>query len=135
MKLLVSGTRAGFNPARIEEILDVYLRDCRIRHEDLVIIEGCANGVDTQANAWAQYHAVPVLHYPAPWNHLGRKAGLWRNRAMLKILKPDKVVCFHPDIAKGKGTRDMALIAARAGIPVHLVGSTMPLPSPQGDHP
>lgn len=135
MKLLVSGTRAGFDPQRIIEVLDSYLALCRTKHEELVIIEGCAAGVDTQAFQWAESRSVPVLHYPAPWTHVGRKAGPWRNRAMLKILKPDRVVCFHPDIANGKGTRDMALIAARAAVPVRLVGSTMPLPTPQGEHP
>lgn len=127
MKILVSGTREGFSQTRIDEVLDGYLVECRAKGEQLAIIEGCARGVDTQAFEWAQRNTVPVAHYPAPWDHLGKRAGPWRNRMMLKAYRPDVVVCFHPDIAKGRGTRDMAQAAAKAGYKVHLVGSTMPL--------
>lgn len=121
MKLLVSGAREGYPKWDLERVLARYLA----ADKSLVIIEGCAPGVDTQAFEWAQANNIPVLHYPAPWNHLGKPAGRWRNRAMLKILQPDEVVCFHKDIENSKGTRDMALIAQTAGIPTQVVGSTL----------
>jgi hypothetical protein len=121
MKLLVSGAREGFNQRRLDEVLGGYLAE----HGDaLVIIEGCAPGVDTQAFEWAKRNRVPVLHYPAPWTHLGKPAGRWRNRAMLRILQPDHVVAFHADIyGTSRGTRDMVEIATESGIPTHLIST------------
>lgn len=118
MKLLVSGAREGFDPDRLELVLNFYLED---HGPKLVIIEGCAAGVDTQAYLWALKNHVPVLHYPAPWQHLGKRAGAWRNRAMLASLQPDGVLCFHHDLSKSRGTRDMYNEAQRRGIPTALV--------------
>lgn len=125
MKLLVSGTREGFSQEKLEEVLGQYLSKSQASGEALVIIEGCATGVDTQAYQWATRRSVHVIHYPAPWGHLGKTAGAWRNRAMLRFFKPDQVVCFHPDISNGRGTRDQALAARNAGIPLHTVGSNL----------
>ena len=119
MKLLVSGAREGFDQRRLEEVLGRFLHQ---HGKELVIIEGCARGVDTQAFEWAQRNHVPVLHYPAPWNHLGKPAGRWRNRAMLRFFTPDHVVCFHEDIyGTSRGTRDMLDEATKRQIPTMLV--------------
>lgn len=121
MKLLVSGAREGFSQRRIDEVLGRYLE---LHGRDLVIIEGCAKGVDTQTFEWAQRHKVPVLHYPAPWTHLGKPAGAWRNRAMLRFFRPDQVVCFHDDIyGRSRGTKDMLDEAIKRDIPTALIST------------
>jgi hypothetical protein len=122
VRILVSGPREGFDQRRIELTLDRYLQIAR--REDFVLIEGCARGVDTQAWLWAKSRGLAnqVLHRPAPWSHLDKAAGRWRNRIMLRD-KPDRVVVFHPDIEKGHGTKDMFEAANAAGLPVHLVST------------
>lgn len=123
----MAGPRTGFPQHRIDETLDGYL--ATHGRDRLVIIEGCARGVDTQAFQWAVNRgiAAQVLHYPAPWSHLDKAAGRWRNRAMIRVCRAEAAVIFHPDIQNGHGSKDMALAAAKADLPVHLVGSTMPL--------
>ena len=126
MRLIVSGAREGFDATRLNSVLDGY----REQYGDaLVVIEGCAPGVDTQAAEWADRNRIPVWHQPAPWTHLPRwKAGPWRNRAMLKVAmtlgEEDivQLVCFHDDIeGRSRGTRDMRDAALAEGIPVHVV--------------
>jgi hypothetical protein len=123
MKLLVSGSRDGFD----QHVIDVYLMKYLAEHgrSNLVIIEGCARGVDTQAYAWALRNGVQTLHFPAPWQHLGKPAGAWRNRQMLLLGQPDEVLCFHPDVKNSRGTRDMATAARKRGVPVVFVGSQL----------
>lgn len=121
MILLVTGAREGFDQHTIDVALGRYLHQFG---EKLVIVEGCAPGVDTQAFRWASRNKVPVLHYPAPWSHLGRSAGSWRNRAMLKFHAPDRVIAFHDDLdGRSRGTRDMVNIAMAANIPTHVIST------------
>lgn len=150
MRLIVSGSRDGFSQRRIDEVLDGYLG-----YAQLTIVEGCATGVDSQAETWARRHgAIEVLgrergyrgpaiarlvleHWPAQWTkHEGcfcavgkprcNYAGHRRNLEM-RDSHVDQVVCFHPDIRASRGTRNMAEKAAAHGLPVRLIGSTMPL--------
>ena len=120
MKLLVTGARDGFDQAQIDRYLGRYLHQFG---DKLVIIEGCARGVDTQAWEWAKAHKVPVLHYPAPWSHLGKPAGRWRNLAMLRVLQPDRVVSFHATLHLSKGTKHMVEAAMKENVPTHMIGS------------
>lgn len=123
MIVLVTGPRTGFNQDRINDVLDRYLS--LGKKADFVLIEGCADGVDTQCWIWAKSRGLKdqVLHRPAPWSHLPRyEAGPWRNRIMLRD-KPDRVVVFHPDVESGRGTRDMWLAALGAQLPVHVVST------------
>ena len=120
MRILVSGAREGFNQRRIDEVLDIELQQHGAK---LAIIEGCARGVDTQAVDWARRNHVPVLHFPAPWSHLGKSAGPWRNRAMLRFFNPDLVICFHANIEQSRGTRDMLEEAKRRSVPARLIST------------
>lgn len=114
MKILVSGAREGFDQRRLELVLNAYLA---IHGENLVIVEGCAPGVDTQAFEWARSNDVPVAHYPAPWGHLNKSAGPWRNRAMVQAYAPDLVLVFHDDLyGRSRGSRDMLEYATQQGI-------------------
>lgn len=121
MILLVTGAREGFDQRTIDVVLGRYLHQFG---EKLVIGEGCQRGVDTQAFEWANRNKVPVLHYPAPWTHLGKGGGRWRNRAMLKFFTPDRVIAFHDDLdGRSRGTRDMVNIAVAANIPTHVIST------------
>ncbi len=61
-----------------------------------------------------------VEKYPAKWNLYGKGAGHIRNKEMIDKGKPDKVVAFHSDISKSKGTRNMINQAKKLGIPTEI---------------
>ena len=86
--------------------------------KDTVIIEGEARGVDSIARLVAGEYSLEVEGYPANWELHGKAAGPIRNKRMLDEGKPNKVVFFHSDLAKSKGTKNMVEQARKAGIPV-----------------
>jgi hypothetical protein len=53
-----------------------------------VLIHGAALGVDTLADALASVHGLAgaILPMPAPWERLGKPAGMRRNAWMLDVL-------------------------------------------------
>jgi hypothetical protein len=105
-RALVCGSRGWTDAALLEATLDALAPD--------EVIEGCANGADSLAEAWALKHRVFLNHVPADWDTYGRSAGPIRNAIMLQ-LKPDVVVAF--DLGT-RGTADMMGRADKAGVPV-----------------
>lgn len=82
----------------------------RVVGEPDIIIHGCANGADSLASRWAEYHRIPELRCPADWKKWGKAAGSIRNKIMLDVGWPDVVVAFPG----GRGTADMVAQARRA---------------------
>ncbi len=80
----------------------------------VIIISGCAQGVDTIAINWAHMNYVACFKFPADWPYLGKKAGYVRNKRMLEDGKPDLVIAFPG----GKGTAMMVDLALKAGVEV-----------------
>lgn len=111
-KVLVCGGRDYRDRDRIYQVLDAYLS--RIG-PDMLLINGGAPGADTIAREWAVDRRVDHLTLYAKWDLFGRSAGPIRNRAMAKK-KPKRILAFHPDLAKSKGTRDMIKVAQKLGI-------------------
>lgn len=72
----------------------------------LVIIEGGAPGADTMARVVAEANNVHVCHVAALWGTRYRLAGPQRNTVMA-LLEPDEAICFHENIAKSKGSKNM----------------------------
>lgn len=93
----------------------------------LTIIEGAARGADQIAGRWATAKDVPLEEYPADWkNETGilkgaprSAAGPIRNQQMLDEGKPTRVIAFHDDLSKSKGTADMIRRAKKAGLVVY----------------
>jgi hypothetical protein len=81
------------------------------------IIEGCATGADSLAEAFARIYGIVLRHFPADWTTYGRDAGQRRNGQMLVEGRPDLVVAFPG----GRGTANMIAQAEKAGIPVRRV--------------
>lgn len=50
-----------------------------------LLIDGGADGADTLASGWAQYHGVPGLTVAAKWRTEGAAAGPLRNERMLRL--------------------------------------------------
>ena len=120
MRVLVCGGRDfGRNPDGSDNDIEIYflcdtLEDIRMKHPDMLIIQGEARGADSLARKWAEIVQVPVLSFRADWVRYGRSAGPVRNLQMIQEGKPDLVVAFRG----GAGTRDMIRQAMQHGIEV-----------------
>ena len=110
MRTLVCGGRFYNDALRVRAVLD----NARLKDPAIVICEGGAAGADQLANDWATDSGVFCATYKADWRRYGRAAGAIRNRTMLEKFMPELVIAFPG----GKGTTNMALLAARAGVPV-----------------
>ncbi len=111
MRLLVCGGRRYGNNRFLHKFLDAI----NIVHGPVdVLINGGAKGADTLAQEWAEHNKIHVETYMAEWDKYGRSAGYIRNGEILKIGKPDMVVCFPG----GKGTAHMRDLAKKADISV-----------------
>ncbi len=87
----------------------------------LVVINGCAPGIDSFARQWAVELGIPVEDFPirvADWERYGTGAGPRRNQEMVDA-KPDLGIAFPG----GAGTLDMLSRLEAAGIPVIRMGS------------
>jgi hypothetical protein len=77
------------------------------------VVSGCARGVDTTGEIWANKNNIPVKKLPADWNKYGKSAGYKRNQQMAEYA--DAVILFPG----GKGTNHMYDIAKRKGLDIY----------------
>lgn len=87
------------------------------QYNDVLIISGCARGVDTVGIDFALKYNLPYLEFPiskADWKKYGNYAGPRRNQQMIDEGKPDVGLRFPG----GNGTRDMAERLDKHGIMV-----------------
>lgn len=109
-RVLVTGGRRFDDRIAVERTLDTLRRALGIA----CVIQGGAPGADALAREWAERNGIEVQTYEADWDHEGPAAGPIRNRRMLLLGKPDRVLAFPG----GKGTADMVRQAERAGVRV-----------------
>lgn len=85
-----------------------------------VVLSGAARGVDTLGETWAKENGVACERYPAPWDKLGRQAGVFRNNVM--ATSSDALIAIWD--GKSRGTLHMIETAKRRGLKVyvHLMG-------------
>lgn len=76
---------------------------------------GAATGADTLSEKWAALRNIRIIRYPAQWKKFGRSAGPIRNQTMIDENPDIKLLVAFPG---GSGTRDMALRAVAAAIPI-----------------
>lgn len=114
MRVLVCGDRAWDDRERIETRL------AELPHET-VIVEGGAPGADSLAREIATSLGMVTETHPADWPRYGRGAGPKRNQEMLDS-GVGRVIAFHRDLGRSRGTADMVRRAKRAGIPVEVIG-------------
>lgn len=126
MRLLLCGDRNWKDGHLIRSVLGAEIRafmqaNPGAKRSDVVVIEGEARGADQGAAAIAVQFGCTVERYPADWDKYGRAAGPIRNRQMLRIGKPDKVIAFHDDIENSKGTKNMVEIAREDAVIVEVI--------------
>lgn len=109
MRVIVCGDRNWHDYHAIEGVLSNF-------RKGTIIIHGAARGADSLADLAAKQLGFERIPFPAKWEELGKKAGIVRNQQMLDEGKPDRVIAFHDNIEKSKGTKDMIQRAQKAEI-------------------
>ncbi|UUV43238.1 DprA-like DNA processing chain A [Rhodobacter phage RcCWillis] len=111
MKIIVCGGRDFSNRAGMNDILDALHK----HYGFTLLVHGAARGADRMAGEWADANGVPCEPFAADWQMHGPRAGLIRNKEMLRKFKPEIVIAFPG----GNGTAHMVKIASEAGVLVH----------------
>lgn len=117
IRLLICGSRNWDDGAFILSELE---KRCVGGDRPDVVIHGNARGADILGALAATKLDIPIIAYPADWGKYGKAAGPIRNRQMLEVGQPTEVWAFHDDIASSKGTKDMIIQVANAGIPFRI---------------
>lgn len=116
VRLLVTGPRTWTNPLPVWHALSMAVDAARDAGTELVVVHGaCGRGADAIAAAWCTRTGVAQEPHRAQWRAYGRRAGMVRNTAMVR-LGADACVAFIRD--GSPGATHCAMRAASAGIPV-----------------
>lgn len=113
--IIISGTR-NFNDydALLRCISSIYNK---LPIDDICIISGCANGVDTLAIRFALRNNLILKKFPADWNTFGKSAGFRRNIEMADYaLTGDRAILLAIWDCKSHGTKNMIAIAKARNI-------------------
>jgi hypothetical protein len=117
-KVLVCGDRNWTNAdlirTELQKIDDIEL-----------VIHGACKGADRIAGIVAKGLGIPVQEFPAQWKVYGKGAGPVRNHEMLDEGHPDRVLAFHNDISKSKGTAHMVSISTKAEVPTKVISENV----------
>lgn len=109
MKTIIAGSRT-FN--KIEYLVET-LSDFK-EWTITEVVSGCAKGVDTFGEIWAEGNNLPVKKFPANWNEYGKRAGPIRNEEMAKYAN----ACIIFWDGNSKGTKNMIENAKKYGLKV-----------------
>lgn len=110
MKTIIAGSRAITDYETICQAVAHF-------NEDITeVVSGCARGVDTLGEQWAQMRQVPVKRFPADWNKHGKSAGYIRNRQMAEYAEALIAVWD----GKSRGTKNMIEEAKKRGLLVFI---------------
>lgn len=119
IKLIVAGSR-GFNSYQLlSKKLDHYLLYVD-DFDTVTIISGTAQGADRLGERYAKEKGYQLIKMPADWERFRKSAGYRRNEEMAKIAT--HCVLFWDQ--KSPGTKHMADIAERYGLPLRIVRYT-----------
>ena len=121
LRVLICGSRDWTDKRRIGRYLDELLEAEGLEPPQLIVIHGACKGADHHAGMEAKGRGCQVLEFPANWAKFGLSAGPKRNQQMLTEGKPERVVAFHPDVEKSKGTKDMVARAKFYCLPVEII--------------
>lgn len=116
-RLLITGTREGWDEVVLEGILYKQRAALLQGEVPVTLVHGGARGVDRQAAAiWSSF-GEPVEEHPARWDLHGRQAGPMRNQEMVNA-GADRCVAFIL-LGSSRGTTDCMERARMAKIPVY----------------
>lgn len=122
LRILVTGARdwSSDEDGYIWDVLDAFLQEqgFATRRQDVLLIQGGAEGVDLAAKGWAVMRGVACAQYDAPWRKMHKTAGPVRNGWMLRWGVPHAVLAFHKYLPNSRGTKNMIELARKAGVPL-----------------
>lgn len=115
MRIIVCGGRNYGAYAKEREVMRAWVEGL-LGHQGgpPLVAHGNAKGADRFAADHCARLGVPCAAFPADWGTHGKAAGPIRNRRMLDVVEPHRVVAFPG----GRGTEGMVAMAERAGVPV-----------------
>ena len=115
-KVVIAGCRDYNNYDKAKMYIDYYLSNMR-KANDIIILSGCASGVDAIGERYAKENGLKVEKYPANWEKYGKSAGPKRNEEMAENC--DCVICFWD--SKSKGTKSMIDFAKKYKKPIRII--------------
>jgi len=80
------------------------------------IVSGCARGVDTLGEKYANLNNLPIQKFPADWNKYGKSAGYIRNGEMARYA--DALIAIWD--GQSKGTKHMIDTAKKYNLTIHI---------------
>jgi len=110
MRTIIAGSRTITS----YKMLLVAIRKCG--WVPTIILCGDARGADKLGEEWAKRNNVPVEHYPADWDGLGKKAGYVRNSEMVQ--NADALIALWD--GNSKGTEHTIHLAKEKGLKVYV---------------
>ncbi len=118
-RIIVAGSRGFSEYARMEKILDAYIKE----RKDIAIISGTARGADRLGERYANARGITLLRCPANWEKYGKSAGIIRNEEMARLAVSDGChgVLFAFWDGESRGTQAMIEIAKNGGLDVYVV--------------
>ncbi len=78
MKVIIFGSRTM--PFSAFPLIDLAVQKSGYQVTEVVC--GMAKGADTLGGKWAYDRGIPIAHFPADWENLGKRAGNARNKQM-----------------------------------------------------
>jgi len=120
MKTIIAGSRDITDYDKVGTLLDIIHLTWRERGMEITeVVSGCARGVDTLGERWANDLKIPIKQFPADWKKYGRAAGPIRNKQMAEYAAA--LIAIKHEVSAG--TDDMIKQAKAKGlmIIVHII--------------
>ena len=111
-KVIIAGPRDFSDKEYIYKELDniIHLIQRNMNNDEIEIVQGGANGVDSLAKQYAHEHNMSCMEFKADWKQFGKAAGPIRNNDMAKY--SDMLIAFQPELPT-KGTQSMIKTAKK----------------------
>ncbi len=110
MRVIIAGSRG------ITDYVQVLIAVGMSKFDVTTVVSGCAKGVDTLGEEYAEDCNIPVDRYPANWAVNGRAAGAIRNEQMAR--NADALIAVWD--GRSPGTKNMIKIAKALGLKVYI---------------
>ena len=112
-RVVIAGCRDYDNYDEAKPYIDFCLSNLR-KENNIIIVSGCASGVDAIGERYAKENGFSVEKYPADWKTYGKSAGPLRNKQIAEIT--DYVICFWD--GQSRGTKSMIDYAKGYDMPI-----------------